>query len=352
LETREIVVIGASAGGVEAIKEVVEALPADFPAAVFVVVHFPPHAASSLPAILTRAGSLPAAHPADGDPVEPGRIYVAPPDRHMLVERGRVCLSRGPRENGHRPAVDPLFRSAAVAYGRGVVGVVLSGNLDDGTAGLSAVVRRGGVGVVQDPADAAHPGMPSSALAYVRVDHSVPLAELPALLVRLVTEPVSERTDPDVGQDLFRFETDITEMEPYALHADQRPGEPSGFSCPECQGVLFEVREGELVRYRCRVGHAYGPETLMAQQADQVEEALWIAFQSLKERAAFARGMARKMETRRNRYSHQRFMEQAAEADARAAVIRDVLRGATRGGANPSVEIEPPRLKASGDEGD
>lgn len=351
MDSREIVAIGASAGGVEALREIVEALPADFPAAVCVVIHFPPHASSRLPAILARAGNLPAAHAEDGEPLQAGRIYVAPPDRHLLVERGRLCLSRGPRENGHRPAVDPLFRSAAVTYGRGVVGVVLSGNLDDGTAGLSAIVRRGGVGVVQDPADAAHPGMPSSALANVRVDHSVAAAEIPSLLVRLVTEEIPGRAAPEVGRDLLRFETDITGMEPYALHADQRPGEPSGFSCPECQGVLFEVREGELARYRCRVGHAYGPETLMAKQADQVEEALWIAFQSLKERAAFARGMARKMEARRNRYSHQRFMEQAAEAEARAAVIRDVLRGATRGGANLSAEDEPPRRAASG-EGD
>ncbi|HET7460776.1 MAG TPA: chemotaxis protein CheB [Longimicrobium sp.] len=351
METRGIVVIGASAGGVEALRCIVEALPDGFPAAVFVVVHFPPHASSSLPAILSRAGTLPAVHPEDGDPIEPGRIYVAPPDLHLLVERGRIRLSRGPRENGHRPAVDPLFRSAAVAYGRRVVGVVLTGNLDDGTGGLSAVVRRGGVAVVQDPADAAHPGMPSSALANVRVDHSVPLAGIPALLARLVTEPVPDGDRPEVGRDLLRFETDITEMEPYALHADQRPGEPSGYSCPECQGVLFEVREGELARYRCRVGHAYGPESLMAQQADQVEEALWIAFQSLKERAAFARVMARKMEVRRNQYSHQRFMEQAAEADARAAVIRDVLRGAARGAPNPSSEEEPP-LRRAGGEGD
>lgn len=348
LETREIVVIGASAGGVEALKEIVAALPAGFPAAVFVVIHFPSHATSNLPAILTRAGALQAVHPEDGDPIEAGRIYVAPPDWHLLVERGQVRLTQGPRENGHRPAVDPLFRSAAVAYGRGVVGVVLSGNLDDGTAGLAAVVQRAGTAVVQDPADAMHPGMPSSALAYVRVDHSVPVAQMPELLVRLVGEPLPER-DIGGGHDLLRFETDIAEMEPYALHADERPGEPSGFSCPDCHGTLFEVREGELVRYRCRVGHAYGPETLMAQQADEVETALWVAFQSLKERAAFARGMARKMEARHNRYSHQRFMDQAAEADARAAVIRDVLRGGTRGGA-AEAEPEGPRRRAIGGE--
>jgi len=347
--TRQIVVIGASAGGVEALKQVVGELPADFPAAILVVVHFPAYSTSSLPAILSRAGHLPAAHPEDGDPVRPGHIYVAPPDWHMMVEEGRVRLTQGPRENGHRPAADPLFRSAALAYGRGAIGVVLTGNLDDGTAGLSSIVRRGGVAVVQDPADALHPGMPSSALAYVRVDHSVPLAGLPALLVRLVTEPLAGH-DASGGPDLLRFETDIAEMEPYALHADERPGEPSGFSCPDCHGVLWEVREGELVRYRCRVGHAFGPETLMAKQGQEVETALWVAFQSLKERAAFARGMARKMEARGNRFSHQRFMEQAAEADARAAVIRDVLRHASRGGA---VDDPPPlRLHAAGQDGD
>lgn len=329
MENRDIVVIGASAGGVEALKGLVTELPADFPASIFIVVHFPAYGTSFLPEILSRSGPLHAVHPGDGDPIRPGTIYVAPPDRHLLLEKdGTLCLSRGPRENGHRPSVDPLFRSAARAYGRRVIGVVLTGNLDDGTSGLSSVVRRGGVGVVQDPADAAHPGMPSSALAYVRVEHTVTLAQLPALLQRLVSEPILGQAER--GDERLEFETDIAEMDPYALHADTRPGKPSGFTCPECHGVLWEIQEGELTRFRCRVGHAYGPETLLAEQVEEVEAALWSAFQALKERAAFARRMARKMETRGNRLSRQRFVEQAAESDQRASVIREVLRGAGR----------------------
>jgi two-component system, chemotaxis family, protein-glutamate methylesterase/glutaminase len=258
--------------------------------------------------------------------VEPGTIYVAPPDRHLLVERdGHIRLTAGPRENGHRPAADPLFRSAALAYGRRVIGVVITGNLDDGTAGLLAVSRRGGATVVQDPADAAHPGMPSSALANVRVDHSVTLAELAPLLARLASEPLPA---PDAGpaDEQMRFEADVAEMEAYALHADERPGRPSGFACPECHGVLWEVDDGDLVRYRCRVGHAFGPETLIAEQSEEVETALWTAFQALKERAAFARKMARRMESRGGFYSRERFVEQAADAEKRAATIREVLR--------------------------
>jgi two-component system chemotaxis response regulator CheB len=325
LDTRHIIVIGASAGGVEALRHLAAGLPEGFPASVFAVVHFPPHSTSNLPAILSRAGPLPAVHPENGDPIRPGIIYLAPPDRHLLVERGRIVVTQGPRENGHRPAVDPLFRSAAGAYGRAVVGVVLTGNLDDGTAGLASVRRRAGTTVVQDPADAAHPGMPSSALAEVRVDHCVALAELPALLVRLATEPLPPPAADSEDEDL-RFETDIAGMIPYAMHADQRPGTPSPFSCPECHGVLWELREGELVRFRCRTGHAYGVETLLAEQGEQVENALWVAFTSLKERAAFARKMARKMEDRGNLYSRERFMSQAAEADARAATVRELLR--------------------------
>jgi two-component system chemotaxis response regulator CheB len=274
-------------------------------------------------------------HPEDGDRIRPGTLYVAPPDRHLLLERGGVVrLSAGPRENGHRPAADPLFRSAAVAFGRRVIGVVVSGNLDDGTAGLSAVRRRGGVTVVQDPADAAHPGMPSSALANVHIDHCVPLAELPALLVRLTAEALPA-PEQDPADDLMRFEADIAEMAPYAMHADERPGTPSGFVCPECHGVLWEVREDEIVRYRCRVGHAYGAETLLAEQSEQVEAALWMAFQALKERAAFARSMARRMESRRSFLSRERFVEQAADAEKRAAAIRDVLRA-----GNPRALVE------------
>jgi two-component system, chemotaxis family, protein-glutamate methylesterase/glutaminase len=345
LDTRDLIVIGASAGGVEALRVIAAALPAELPASILAVVHFPSYSVSTLPEILQRAGPLPARHPEDGERIRRGVLYLAPPDRHLLVERGGTLrLSAGPRENGHRPAADPLFRSAARACGRRVIGVVLTGNLDDGTAGLSAIARRGGTTVVQDPADAAHPGMPSSALANVRVDHSVPLAALPALLRALVSEPLPPAAEAP-REDEVDFEADIAEMEPYALHADERPGRPSGFSCPECHGVLWEIHEGELVRFRCRVGHAFGADTLLAEQGGEVETALWIAFQALKERAAFARKMARRMETRGSLYSRERFLDQAAEAEQRAAVIREVLRG----GSKPAVPTPAPQIAAAGE---
>jgi len=339
---RNVIVIGASAGGVETLSTLVESLPPDLPAAVLVVVHIPSHTTSMLPAILQRRGRMPAVHPDDGTVLRDGVIYVAPPDRHMLVQRGHVRLTRGPRENGHRPAADPLFRSAAGAYGTRVIGVVLSGNLDDGTAGLAAVQRHGGVTVVQDPADALYAGMPLSAINGLNVDHVVPLAALPALLSELVNAPLEGGPWEEDPRD--EMETEIAELEPAAMMADERPGVPSGYSCPDCHGVLFEIQEGEIVRFRCRVGHAYGTETLMAKQDGTVEGALWAAFQALKERAALARRMTARMEARGNDRSADSFRAQADDADRRAELIRRVL--ATEHGAEPE-PASPPRLRSA-----
>ena len=261
---RDIIVIGGSAGGVEALQRIVAALPPQLEAAVFAVVHFPSDGTSFLPQILLRSGRFPAVHPEDGTAIRRGVIYVAPPDRHLTLQPGHVRLSRGPRENGHRPSVDPLFRSAARAYGARVIGVVLSGNLDDGTAGLAAVRRHGGVTVVQDPADAMYAGMPASAIGHVDVDHVVPAAEIAALLAALVDEPLPPAAAVSEPRD--DLEVGIAELEPAALAGDERPGMPSGYSCPSCHGSLFEIQEGEVVRFRCRVGHAFGSDTLLHEQ--------------------------------------------------------------------------------------
>src|SRR5688500_11634716 len=189
-----ILVIGGSAGGVEALIRIAGQLPRDLPAAVFVALHFPVYSTSMLPRILERAGDLPAAHASDGARIEPGRIYVAPPDRHLIVLRQSVHVVRGPRENGHRPAIDPMFRSAAIAHGNRVVGVVLTGNLDDGTAGLLAIKRRGGIAIVQNPTEALFPSMPASALEHVDVDFVLPLSAIGDQL-RALAEELGRRTE-------------------------------------------------------------------------------------------------------------------------------------------------------------
>ena len=194
MAARDIIVVGASAGGVNALATLAEGLPPDLPASVLVALHLAPGVTSILPEILARAGRLPAVHPKDGEAYEKGKIYVAPPDHHLLVREGHLRLTRGARENLHRPAIDPLFRSAALAHGPRVIGVVLTGSLDDGTAGLSAVKRCGGTAVVQDPSDASHPSMPAAALKNVAVDHSVPLSEMAALLARLAGGAVEDTT--------------------------------------------------------------------------------------------------------------------------------------------------------------
>jgi two-component system, chemotaxis family, protein-glutamate methylesterase/glutaminase len=318
----DIVVVGASAGGVEALADLTASLPPDLPAAVFVVLHVPSTGTSALPDILSRHGPLPAAHVKDGEPIEHGRIYVAPPDHHVLLRSGHVHLARGPRENGHRPAVDPLFRSAAREYGSRVVGVVLSGALDDGTAGLAAIKTRGGLTVVQEPADALYPNMPGSALEHVRVDHVRPAAAMGTLLARLILEPAGEGSPP-AGSDM---EVEVA-VEGFSLDAieGEHPGRPSGFSCPDCNGVLWEIQDGELQRFRCRVGHAWSPESLLTQQSEGLEAALWIALRSLEERAALARKLAEPARRRGHTFSARRFEEQATEAQQAARLVRNLL---------------------------
>src|SRR4051812_33241997 len=212
MQSHDIIVIGASAGGVETLKQLVAGLPAELPAAVFVVLHVTPNGPGYLPRILEKAGPLPVCSPKDGDGIANGRIYVAPPDHHMLVEPGRLRVVRGPKENRHRPAVDPLFRSAAWAYGPRVIGVVLSGTLDDGAAGLWAIKSCGGVAVVQDPEDALFGEMPASALACVDADHVAPLEEIPLLLAELVRSPATGAHDPAVAEKL-KIEDQSTMMD-------------------------------------------------------------------------------------------------------------------------------------------
>lgn len=337
MPARDVIVVGASAGGVEALSVLASQLPRDIPAAIFVVLHLSPGSHSALPDILSRSGPLPATHPLDNAPIEHGRIYVAPPDQHLLVYRERVRLSRGPRENRARPSVDPLFRTAALAYGPRVTGVILTGTLDDGTAGLQAIKQRGGIAVVQDPADALFAGMPGSALQNVDVDHQLPLSEIASLLVRLSLEAVDEAEGEDIAMlDRHENETGMSAeervfaMDPDVLIDDRRPGIPSPFGCPECGGVLWELHDSRLIRFRCRTGHAYAGESLLAAQSESFEGALWSALRALEEKASLTLRLVNRSRDSGRMLIAQRFQEQLQEAEDNASILRDLLRNGVR----------------------
>lgn len=333
----DIIVIGASAGGVEALSKLVKALPTDLPAAIFIVLHVPAQNTSLMPNILNRCGTLRAWHPEDGAPIQHGQIYIAPPNYHLLVKRGCVHVARGPKENGHRPAVDPLFRTAAQHYGRRVIGVVLSGNLDDGTAGLAAVKSRGGIAIVQNPDEALFSGMPRSAIENVDVDHILPLNAIAPFLVRLAQEQVQEN-QADSASAQMEIETDLVELDMAAHSKYGRPGTPSGFGCPDCGGALWELGDGKLLRFRCRTGHAFSGETLLAEQSEALETALWSGLRALEERAALAHKMFKGAHDRNQARSAQRFAQQEQEAQQNAAVIRQVLLKGLKDGDGEEVE--------------
>lgn len=336
MATRDIIVVGASAGGVEALMTLVRGLPSDLPAALFVVLHIPATSESTLPHILARAGYLPAVHGTDGAPIRSGTITVAPPDHHLIVERGIVRITRGPRENRHRPAADVLFRSAAYAYGPRVIGIVLSGNLDDGSAGLAAIHRGGGKGIVQAPEDALFTGMPTNAIA-VDPEYILPVADIPSLLVQLVREEVHEQEAMPEGREMAR-EVRIAEFNMREIEGDNHPGTPSPFGCPDCGGVLWEIEDGGMKRYRCRVGHAFSPDTLLVTQSEHLEAALWAALRGLEEKAALSRRLAVHAQNRAHERSAAGFTAQADEAEAHARVIQQMLTGSSRLSIDDSLE--------------
>ena len=323
MATRDVVVIGASAGGVEPLMRLVGGLPPDLPAAVFVVLHMPPNAPSALAAILGRAGLLPATPAADGAPIQAGRVYVATPNQHLYVHRGHVRVAVGPRENGSRPSVDVLFRSASRAYGPRVVGVVLSGALSDGALGLAAIKLRGGLAVVQDPAEALFGDMPNNALAATTADYCASAAEIAAFIDQVTRQPVetlvSDRMDGETEQQ--RPPTD--DLADSGVVDEKRAGTASGLTCPECHGSIWELRDGDTVRFECRVGHAYGVDAFVAEQGARVEAALWTAINTLEERAStFARLAGVYPAASRLASGYQ---ERAEETTQQAHVLRELL---------------------------
>jgi len=312
---RDVVVIGASAGGVEALGRLARGLPPELPAAIFVVLHLPAGGRSLLPEILTRAGGLPATAPQDGERPDRGHIYVAPPDQHLLLVGRQMRLTGGPRENGHRPAVDPLFRSAARSHGRRVVAIVLSGNLDDGAAGSRLVKERGGMVLVQDPEDALYPDMPASAAAVTDVDARLPMADMAARICAVLEDPV-----PGNGEEVVSRREGEDELAAAELALD---GQPTELSCPECGGPLWERSEGPLVRFACRVGHVFSPESLIEQHGKELERALWAAQRNLEERADLYRRMARRAGGKL--VLQKRFQDRSASAERHAATVQEAI---------------------------
>ena len=317
---RDIVVVGTSAGGVEALRTLVGGLPADFPGSVFVVMHTAPDSPGILPQILDRAGPLPAAHAENRERIHPGRIYVAPPDHHLLLEPGLVRVTRGPRENRFRPAIDPLFRSAAQVYGPRVVGVILTGGLGDGTSGLWAVKRLGGTAVVQNPEEAFMASMPLSALRQVEVDYTLPLAEIAPLLARLTKTSVAEQGGYEVPEDL-NIEVGIAKED----HAPNREifklGQPSIFACPECHGTLLQLKENGHTRFRCHTGHAFSADSLLAEITEKVEASLWCSIRAIDESVLLMRHIAAHIRDSDAGTSEQ-FLAKAREAERRSELVR------------------------------
>lgn len=321
----DIIVIGASAGGVVALQELCRRLPSGLPASLFVVQHISPAAISALPHLLSRSGPLPAFHPSDGEPIRPGHIHVAPPDHHLLVKPGLVLVRRGPKENRTRPAIDPLFRSAAVAYGPRVIGVVLTGMLDDGTAGLLAIKRCGGLAIAQDPDDAQWPAMPRHARDHVALDHCVAMGALPDLLTRLVDEP-AEPVVPVPGELVLEARGAERELAGPTGGGGPLIGTPAPISCPECRGTLLEIQDGPLLRFRCQVGHAFSPKTLSTAQAEALEQAFWVALRTHEERLRLFEHMVADAHRRGLQHATVPWEQGARVARENADLLRQALR--------------------------
>jgi two-component system, chemotaxis family, protein-glutamate methylesterase/glutaminase len=321
MHPKRVVVVGASAGGLEVLRELVSGLPPDLPAPICIVLHTSPQSPGVLDSILSRAGRLKAVNARDRERLQAGRIYVAPPDCHLLIEPGMVRVTKGPRENRFRPAIDPLFRSAAQVFGPAAIGVVLSGNLDDGTAGLWAIKQLGGTAIVQDPDDTLYPSMPRSAIDHVRVDHVVPVSGLASLLVRMTSETPVETANIAAPEGL-EVEVKIAKEEPPLDAGLERIAEPSIYACPECHGVLLQLKEGERPRFRCHTGHAYSIESLLASLSEGVEESLWNAIRALEEADLFLRGMAEHVESSHDGANAARLIERAKEARRHSDAVR------------------------------
>ncbi|HJP94598.1 MAG TPA: chemotaxis protein CheB [Pyrinomonadaceae bacterium] len=345
MATRDTIVIGASAGGVQALSKLVAALSPDLPAAVFIVLHIPANVPSLLPGILARDSHLPVAHAEDGAKIALGRIYVAPPNQHLLIEEDHVKLVHGPRENLHRPSIDALFRSAARWAGPRVIGVVLTGARDDGKVGMRAIKQRGGITIVQDPLEAPFPSMPMSVMQEIKVDYSIPLREIGSLLNQVSHEIVEEEGRYPVPDEI-EIESRIAEQEMEShelIESVERLGKISKLTCPDCHGALWEMNDADILRYRCHVGHAYSAESLNEGQTQMLEVALWSAVRALEEQMILARRIVDRARKANRIRAAKIFEQRAQEAEEHSSIIREVLLSAQKG------ELGDPLLQMGND---
>jgi two-component system chemotaxis response regulator CheB len=322
---RQIVVIGASAGGIEALRALLAEVPSRFPAPICIVLHTSPESPGVVAEILGREARLAVTLATDHRFLQPAHVYVAPPDRHLLVEPGRVRVTKGPREHGFRPAIDPLFRSAAQVYGPAAVGVILTGNLDDGTAGLWTIKKLGGIAVVQDPADAMFPEMPLHALQSVKPDRVAPLSQIPSLLVKLITE-VPVTPEPGTVPEHVNVEVNIAKEQNPRDAGLERIGTPSPYACPDCHGVLLEFEEGGRIRFRCHIGHAYSADSLLAAMNHGVELAMSTAIRSLEGSRLLMDRFASLLDERDERDAAARVRESSDRAKRKAETMTKLLR--------------------------
>ncbi|MDB5197958.1 MAG: chemotaxis protein CheB [Flaviaesturariibacter sp.] len=294
---RNIVVIGASAGGILALTDLFKSLPADFEAYIFVVLHISPYSPSVLPQILSNAAPFKAKHAKDGDAIEPNLIYVAPPDHHLILEKGKVLVKKGPKENRFRPSIDALFRSAAYTFGSRVIGIVLSGMLDDGTSGLWSIKRLGGIAMIQDPTDAEFPHMPLNVMEYVEVDHMLRVEQMGALLAQLTSEEAPAPIKlADEEFDRLNMEVLIAAQDNAFEMGVLQKGENTNLTCPECSGALVKFTEGKIKRYRCHTGHGFTENALLAGVTKSLEDDLWKVVRGMEEAIILLEAMARQYE--------------------------------------------------------
>ena len=324
--TRDIICIGASSGGVEALKDLVKGLPKNFNGSVFIVLHIPSYSETRLPSILTKAGPLKAELALDGEIIERGRIYVAPNDHHLLIQDDKVVVRRGPKENSFRPAIDALFRSAAYGFKSRVIGIILSGYLDDGVSGLWTIQQLGGISIVQDPDTAEQPQLPENVLHYMTPDYTIGAADMGPIISGLIHEPAPDKNKFSEEQlKLLKTEVVIATRDNAFEMGIMNMGKLTPFTCPECSGSLVRLVESDILRFRCHTGHAYTASSLAAEVTESVETNLWKSMRALEETNMLMNNIADQYKKMHNQHDAVLFKSKANAAANKAKIIHDII---------------------------